>query len=88
MVLTLILTEERVARGLTVRQMFAERGVMGESCDEAVRSLPQLVKFLGWKIHGRAFKQCIFSPITSIFDARHFDENHFTYQCEKEDKKA
>ena len=31
----------------------------------------------------------IFSgPITSIFNAKHFDENLFTWQCEKEDKNA
>ena len=34
-------------------------------------------------------KQCIFRSFNqAAFDARRFNENLFTYQCEKEDKKA
>ena len=40
-------------------------------------------------MHGRACKQYIFrSYNTSIFSAVSFDGDPFTYQCEKEDKKA
>ena len=52
-------------------------------------SLPQPVKCPGWKMHGRACKQYIFrSCVTPTFSAVNFDESPFTYQCEKEDKKA
>ena len=52
-------------------------------------SLPQPVKFPGWKMHGRACKQYIFRFYnTPTFNARRFDENLFTCHCEKENKKA
>ena len=52
-------------------------------------SLPQPVKFLGWKMHGRTCKQYIFQSCnTSTFNAMKSDENPFTCQCKKEDKKA
>ena len=52
-------------------------------------SLPQPVQFPGWKMQGRTCKQYIVQSYdTSTFNAMHFDENPFTYQCEKEDKKA
>ena len=38
---------------------------------------------------GRAYKQCIFrSYNTSTFNVMRFDENPFTFQREKENKKA
>ena len=50
-------------------------------------SLPQPVKFPGWKMHGRACKQYIFrSYNTSTFSAVPFDESPFTWQCQKETK--
>ena len=50
-------------------------------------SLPQPVKFPGWKMHGCACKQCIFwSYNTSTFNAMRFDENLFTCQCGREKK--
>ena len=53
-------------------------------------SLPQPVAFPGWKTHGRAAcKEYIFrSYNTSTLNAKHFDENPFTCQCEKEDRNA
>ena len=46
-------------------------------------SLPQPVKFPGWKMHGRAYKQYIFrSYDASTFSAMRFDENPLTWQCE------
>ena len=50
-------------------------------------SLPQPVKFPGWKMHGCACKQCIFwSYNTSTFNAMRFDENLFTCQCGRKKK--
>ena len=44
-------------------------------------SLPQPVKFPGWKIHRRACKTVYFPvPITSTFNAVCFDANPFTCQ--------
>ena len=53
-------------------------------------SLSQLVKYPGWKMHGRACKQSIFrSYNTSIFSAMRLDEDPFTCQRKKkEDKNA
>ena len=46
-------------------------------------------KASGLKVHGRACKQHVFwLYITSTFNAIRFDENPFTCQCEKENKKA
>ena len=43
----------------------------------------------GWKLQRRAYKQYIFrSYDTSTFNAMCFDENPFTCQCEKGDRKA
>ena len=39
-------------------------------------------------MHGRACKQCIFRSYNIYISAIRFDENPFTCQCEKEDKKA
>ena len=50
-------------------------------------SLPQPVKFPGWKMHRHACKQYIFrSHSTSTFSVMHFDENSFTCQCKKDQK--
>ena len=50
-------------------------------------SLPQLVKFLGWEMHGHACTQYILGSCdTSACNAVRFDENPFTCQCEKEDR--
>ena len=51
-------------------------------------SLAQPVKFPGSMMHGCAYKQYIFRSYTFIFNSMHFDENSFTCQCEKDDKKA
>ena len=52
-------------------------------------SVPQPVKFLGWKMDGHSHKQYIFwSYSASPLNAMHFDENLFTCQCEKEKKRA
>ena len=66
-------------------------------------SLPQPVTFPGWKLQGRAFKQYIFrshnesafsamrcheNANASTFNGVLFDENPFTCQSEKENKKA
>ena len=52
-------------------------------------SLPQPVQFQGWKLYGSTSKQYIFPFYnTSTFSAMHFDENPFTCQCKKENKKA
>ena len=52
-------------------------------------SLPGPVIFLGWKMHKRTYKQYIFESYnTSTFNAMHFDENPFTCQYEKENKRA
>ena len=52
-------------------------------------SLPQPVNFPGSKKYGRACKQYIFRFYnTSIFSAICFDEDHFTYQSEKESERA
>ena len=48
-------------------------------------SLPQLVKFLGWKMHTQYISR---SHNTSTFSAICFNENLFTCQCKKEDIKA
>ena len=51
--------------------------------------LPKPVKFQGLKMQGRASKQSIFRFYnTSTFNAMRFDQNPFTYQCKKENKKA
>jgi len=51
-------------------------------------SLPQPVKFPGWKMHRRTCKLYIFwSCNTATFSAMHFDKNSFTCQCEKEYKR-
>ena len=39
-------------------------------------------------MHGRALKQYILRPVGYVFNAMRFDENYFTCQSEKEDKKA
>ena len=52
-------------------------------------TLPKTVKFPGSKIHGHTCKQYIFRSFnTFTFNAMHFDENPFMYQCEKDDKQA
>ena len=52
-------------------------------------SLLQHVKFPGWKMLGLTCKQYIFrSYSTSTFNDMRFDENPFTRQWEKEDRKA
>ena len=52
-------------------------------------SLPEPVKFPGWKMHECAYKQCIFGSCnTCTFSAMRLDEKSFTCQCKKEDKKA
>ena len=56
-----------------------------EHTTELTPSLPQPVKILGWMMQRRA---CKHRPITSLFNAVCFDENPFTCQCEKEDKKT
>ena len=51
-------------------------------------SLSQPVKFPGWIIYGRACKRYIFRSYNIyFFNAMRFDENPFTCQCEKQDKK-
>ena len=51
-------------------------------------SLPQPLKFPGWKMHGRACALYIFRSFnTSAFSATLFDENPFTCQCEKKKKR-
>ena len=60
--------------------------VLGEDEVYLTPSLPQPVKFPGWKMYGRACKQYIFlSCNTSVFNAMPFDGDPFTCQCEKED---
>ena len=50
-------------------------------------SLPQPVQFPG--LNGaRTRLQTVDFLVTSTFNAMRFDENHFTRQCEKEDKKT
>ena len=55
-------------------------------------SLPQPVKFPGWKMDGRPYKRYIFrsrdTSKTSTFNAMRFHERLSTCQCEKEDKRA
>ena len=51
--------------------------------------LPQHVKFPGWKMHARIYKQYVLrSYRTSTFNAMRFDENPFTCLCEKADEKV
>ena len=59
--------------------------VLGESLTPSLR---QYVKFPGSKMHARHFKQYTCrSYSTSTFSALCFDENPFTYRCEKGGKK-
>ena len=52
-------------------------------------SLPQPVKFPGWKMRGRACKPYIFrSYNTSTFSAMRLDKNPFTRRCEKRMQKG
>jgi len=51
--------------------------------------LPQPLKLPGWKMHRRAYKQCISrSNSTSTFNAMRFYDNPFACQCEKESEKG
>ena len=48
--------------------------------EQLTPSLPQPVKFLGWKVHVRAWKQSIsWSCNKSLFNSVGFDEIPFTY---------
>ena len=52
-------------------------------------SMPQPVKFTGWKLHGHSCRQSISRSFnTSTFNAKRFYENPFTCRCEKENKKG
>ena len=52
-------------------------------------SLPQPVKFPGWKMRGCVCKQYIFQSCnTCSFNAMHFDESPFACQCKIQDKYA
>ena len=69
-----------VCRAKSLTQFWRHRCVL-------TPSLPQSVKFPGWKMHGRACKECIFqSYSTSASNAVHFDENPFTYQVKRRQK--
>ena len=53
-----------------------------------IPSLPQSVKFPGWKMHGHASKWYIFRSFnTSTFNAMRFDENPLTCQCKKKERR-
>ena len=69
-----------VCRAKSLTQFWRHRCVL-------TPSLPQSVKFPGWKMHGRACKECIFwSCNTSASNAVHFDENPFTCQVKRRQK--
>ena len=51
-------------------------------------SLPQPVKFPGWKMHGRGCKQHIFRSYDIYFQCMCFDADPFTCQCKKEDRNS
>ena len=51
-------------------------------------SLRQPVRFPGRNMHGQTADSIFSGPVTSAFSAARFDENPFTCQCEKEDKKV
>ena len=60
----------------------------GCPCLGLTPSLPQSVKFPGWKMHGCACKRIFSGPITHLLSVLwRFDENPFKCQCKKEEEK-